>query len=184
MSAARRRVLVRLVKAGAVLILGGLLVVLLGSIWPTVTTQRVSIYVDAAALEPGDAIRTAIGNLPVLVVRRGDAELGSLDDSRVNDAASWQSSEPDGVDARHRGVDPRFLVVEALGTALQCELDLLPPSEDHFQGEPWAGGFADKCRGERYDWAGRVYRNQTAKRNLRVLPHTVDADDGLTVSQP
>ncbi|MEM6987831.1 MAG: hypothetical protein AAF499_14990, partial [Pseudomonadota bacterium] len=77
MASDRRLLLVRLVKACAALLCAGLVVVLLGSIWPTVTTQRVSIYVDAAALQPGESIRTAIGNLPVLVVRRGPEQLAS-----------------------------------------------------------------------------------------------------------
>lgn len=184
MSEVRRVLLVRLVKACSLIVLAGFVVVLLASIWPTATSQRVSIYVDASALGPGESIRTSIGNLPVLVVRRGAVELASLDDAFVNDSASWQSNEPDGVDARHRGLDPRFLVVEALGTALQCELVVLPASEDLFQGRPWAGGLADKCRGERYDWAGRAYRDQKARRNVRVLPHTVDGEGELTVSLP
>ncbi|MEM6985732.1 MAG: hypothetical protein AAF499_04255, partial [Pseudomonadota bacterium] len=139
---------------------------------------------DAAALQPGESIRTEIGNLPVLVVRRGPEQLASLDDQHVNDAGSWQSAEPLGVDSRHRSIDPRFLVIEALGTALQCELTVLPASNELFQGRPWQGGLADKCQGERYDWAGRAFRDQNAKRNVRVLPHTVDDDDGLTISLP
>lgn len=166
------------------MVFAGLIVVLLGSIWPTVTSQRVSIYVDASKLQPGEFISTSIGNLPVLVVRRGEMQLASLDDSLVNDPNSWQSNEPDGVDTTHRGLDARFLVVEALGTALQCELTVLAPSSEPFQGRPWLGGLADKCQGQRYDWAGRAYLGQTAQRNVRVLPHAISSEDGLTISLP
>ncbi len=184
MSHARRNILVRLVKLCSLLVVAGFLVVVFASIWPTATTQRVSMYVDTSDLEPGDHLFTQIGNLAVLVVRRSAAQLASLDDARVNDDSGWFSGDPDGIDPQHRGVEPHYLVVEAVGTALQCAVDVLPASDELFQGAPWPGGIADKCRGYRYDWAGRVYRDQPALRNLRVLPHAVNANDELTVSLP
>ncbi len=184
MSDARRQTLARLVKLCGITLVLGILVVLFASIWPTATTQRLSVYVDTSELAPGEHLSTTIGNLPVIVLRRNAAQLASLNDNWVNDSSGWFSGDPSEVDPRHRGVGVRYLIIEALGTALQCEVAVLPADDEPFQGRPWPGGFADLCRGYRYDWAGRVYLNQPALRNLRVLPHSVNAAGELTVSLP
>jgi len=60
-------------------------------------------------------------------------------------------------------------VVVALGTSIGC------PVHPVYENER-VTGFIDRCRGWRYDAAGRVYQGQEALRNLTVPPYWIDGD--------
>ncbi len=124
--------------------------------------------IDVSELAAGESRAFSVGRQPLIVVHRSQAQIESLSDEGLNDPGSWQNNEPAGVDAVHRGEQAAWLVLEALGTALNCAV-VVKPAGGAFQGRPWPGGFADRCRDQRYDWAGRVYSDQDAKRNLRVM---------------
>jgi len=135
-------------------------------------TQVKRYDIDVSQLRAGEHKAFSVGNQPIIVLRRNVEQLAALRDERLNDPGSWQSNDPAGLDKTHRGVVSEWLVVEALGTQLNCLVQVSPAGGD-FQGVPWAGGFADKCRDQRYDWAGRVFAGQGAKRNLRALHYHV-----------
>jgi len=137
-------------------------------------------HLDVSALAAGQSRLFSLGNQPLIVVHRNADQIASLSDQRVNDATSWQNNDPDGLDTLHRGAVKDWLVVEALGSQLNCPV-VVKPAGGTFQGLPWPGGFADKCRDQRYDWAGRVYSQQDAKRNLRVMHYTVVTGPSLAI---
>jgi len=66
-----------------------------------------------------------------------------------------------------------WFVSIGVGTDFSCPIVLLEPTAELFQGEVWSGGFADDCRGSRYDLAGRVYANQYADKNLIVPDYAI-----------
>lgn len=143
-------------------------------------TQVPRYDVDISALAPGQAMAFSVGNQPLIVLHRSAAQLAALDDTHLNDAGSWQNQDPSGLDARHRGVRAAWLVVEALGTELNCPVQVSTAGGE-FQGRPWPGGFADRCRDQRYDWAGRVFAGQGATRNLRALRYQLVSGARLSI---
>ena len=47
-------------------------------------------------------------------------------------------------------------------------------------GVAWPGGFVDSCDASRYDLAGRVFREQSAKKNI-VVPEWQLVDGNIVV---
>ncbi len=143
-------------------------------------TKVARYQLNVSDIEEGQSHTFSIGKQPIIVVHRDQAQLQSLSDIGLNDASSWQNNEPSGVDPVHRGTQAAWIVLEALGTELNCPVQALPAGGE-FQGRSWLGGFVDRCRGNRYDWAGRVYAEQGAKRNLRVMSYRLRSGPRLAI---
>jgi len=113
----------------------------------------------------------------VLVHRRSAAEIARLEGGALRrslrDPESADSEQPESMRGPFRSSTPEWFVAIGLGTDYGCPVSYLPPEPTPFAGAPWPGGFADDCRGSRYDLAGRVYARQYADRNLVVPPHTL-----------
>jgi len=137
--------------------------------------------IDVSGIAAGQHLALSVGKQPLIIVHRSAQQQASLSSEYLNDADSWQNNEPDGLLPSHRGATAEWLVVEALGTELNCPVEVKPAGGE-FQGRPWLGGFADKCRDQRYDWAGRVYAGQGALRNLRVFHYWVVTGPSLSIS--
>lgn len=107
---------------------------------------------------------------PVLVYRRSDNDINALTSAKqkLGDATELPTA------------NPRWFVAFANGTDLSCPIKLLEPGGD-FKGEPWLGGFVDTCRGSRYDFAGRVFANQNATRNLKLPPYVLKPDGNIVL---
>lgn len=144
-------------------------------------TKVESYQVDVSVISAGQHRAFSVGKQPLVIVHRSEEQLASLSNAHLNDAESWQNNDPQGIETTHRGAVAQWLIVEALGTELNCPVEV-KPAGGQFQGRPWLGGFADKCRGQRYDWAGRVYADQGAKRNLRVMHYYVVEGPSLAIS--
>ena len=129
------------------------------------------LEVDLAEIRPGEAQRLAWSGRRVIVLRRDAQMLGALaTEDRLYDPASRLDRRPQGLSERHRGRTAEWLVVYGESTDLGCDLDLVLPGSV----QDWEGGFEDRCRRGRYDFAGRVYRGQPAMRNLEIPPHRID----------
>jgi len=134
---------------------------------------RLALEVDLSAIAAGEAQRVRWNDRRVLVLHRDAAMLAALaEDEDLYDPASRFDRRPRGLSATHRGWVPQWLVVYAASTDLGCDLDVVPPGAE----ADWDGGFRDHCRGGRYDFAGRVYRDQSAMRNLEIPPHRIDGE--------
>lgn len=136
--------------------------------------------IDVSGLGKGEARAFSVGNQPLIVVHRSQSQIETLSEQGLNDASSWQNTDPAGVNADHRGNQAAWIVIEALGTALSCPV-VVKHAGGEFQGAAWLGGFADRCRDQRYDWAGRVYAGQDAKRNLRVMAYQLSKNNRLSI---
>jgi len=163
-----RQGLARSLKLMTLVMFGGFLYWCFSGLGADKQTQVKSYQLDVSDVGEGEFKHFTLGSQPLIAVHRSPAQIASLSDDTVNDPNSWQNNEPNGIDKTHRGVTADWIVVEALGTALNCPIKPLPAGGE-FQGRPWLGGFVDQCRGYRYDWAGRVFKKQAATRNLRVM---------------
>lgn len=135
---------------------------------------NVTLPVEISLLElgAGEELRVSWNGRRVLVLRRDAAMLDALaEGAELYDPGSRFDRRPPGVSASHRGMSPEWLVVYAESTDLGCDLELVSPA----MADPsWHGGFLDRCRQGRYDFAGRVYKGQAAMRNLEIPPHRID----------
>ncbi len=177
---ALRLVLARALKIMGWIMLLGFVYWCLSGLGSDKQTAVARYRIDIADLSEGQARHFSVGKQPLIVVHRSQTQIDSLSGAWLNDAGSWQNNEPAGLDPSHRGTQPEWIVVEALGTELNCPVEAKAAGGE-FQGRPWPGGFADKCRDQRYDWAGRVYAGQGAKRNLRALHYQRVGASGLAI---
>lgn len=132
------------------------------------------MHIDLADLPPGSLHRVEWRGRELMVLRRSPAmdAADAAHAQRLYDPASRWSVQPR--DARNPGrtLVPGYFIAYAQGTDLSCPLDLVSPDEAAAEG--WGGGFVDRCRGSRYDFAGRVHDGQPARRNLEVPAYRVD----------
>lgn len=134
---------------------------------------------DISDLADGHGRMLLWRGIPVLVVRRTEAQLAALQDSAAGeellDPLSGQSLQPGLAVNPHRSIEPAYLVVMASGTDQGCPIKLAG-GDSH---EP--AYLVDGCRGSRYDLAGRVFRNQFADRNLDVPLYRFEAPGKLVL---
>jgi ubiquinol-cytochrome c reductase iron-sulfur subunit len=130
--------------------------------------------VHLAELASGELRLVEWGGRDVLVLRRSPAmdEADAAHEERLYDPGSRLSVQPREARNPGRTLVPGFFIAYAQGTDLSCPLDLVRPEDAALAG--WGGGFTDRCRGSRYDFAGRVYEGQPARRNLEVPSYRVD----------
>ena len=135
-----------------------------------------SMRVDLTEMMPGEVDFHVWENRPVLIYRREDADIIALRtrDSRLLDASSFNSEQPDQFVNNFRSESPEWFVAIALGTGQGCTVELLAGSDEPFQGQVWHGGFKDSCGDDRYDFAGRVFDEQYATRNLTVPDYSIE----------
>jgi len=173
------------VAAKLMLVLGviGILYVVLSMVFSGDPNSRVmpTKVVDIRSLGVGEARIELWEGRPVLIYRRTPEQVRGLlaQDSRLLDAESNQSRQPTWAKNAHRSRQPDYFISIGVGTDFSCPIGLLPASTEPFMDQPWAGGFADECRGARYDFAGRVYSGQFADENLIVPDYRID--DGVLV---
>ncbi len=135
-----------------------------------------SMRVDIAGIEPGQIEFLSWEGRPVLVYRRTDADIVALrsGDPRIRDPDSNSSVQPEFAKNWMRSQSPDYFVSIALGTGQGCTVEMVPASDELFQGKPWQGGFMDSCGKDRFDFAGRVFEKQYAGKNLQVPQYGID----------
>jgi len=167
----RLRVTLKLMALAALLLF--LLVILRALFSPPGGDVRLPLEVDLRAIEPGEHQRLSWNGRRVLVLHRDAAMLDALPDAEeLYDPNSRFDRRPRGMTAPHRGWVPQWLVVYAESTDLGCDLDIVPPPAS----DGWVGGLRDRCRGGRYDFAGRVYKGQPGMRNLEIPSYRLEGD--------
>lgn len=165
----RLRVTLKLMGLTALVLF--LLVLLRGLFSPPGGDVRLPLEVDLQDIGPGEHERVVWNGRRVLILHRDAPMLEALPEGEaLYDPSSRFDRRPRGMTAGHRGWVPQWLVVYAESTDLGCDLDIVPPDAS----EDWEGGLRDRCRGGRYDFAGRVYRNQPAMRNLEIPPYRLE----------
>ncbi|MCG5535279.1 ubiquinol-cytochrome c reductase iron-sulfur subunit [Ectothiorhodospira mobilis] len=142
------------------------------------------LTVELADLSPGGIRKVAWDGRPVWILRRTPAmeAADARTADRLYDPASRLSRQPAAYRNAHRSAAPEWFVFIALGTDLNCPLEYVPPQGEG-EGDAWGGGFVDRCRGSRYDFAGRVLKDQPARRNLEVPPYRLVSGTRLVLGE-
>lgn len=133
---------------------------------------------SVAGIPPGESLLISWEGQPVLIYHRTEDQIVALNqpDPRLSDAQSAHSTQPHWAQSASRSRQAEWFVAIAAGTDFGCPVNVLTAISALFQQRPWQGGFVDDCRGSRYDFAGRVYTNQYADRNLTVPDYTLVGD--------
>lgn len=135
-----------------------------------------TLQVELDGIAPGAMKRLVWNERRILVLHRDSVLQQALgEDAELVDPGARWGQQPDGLDRPLRSLRPAWLVVIGESTDLGCELDLVHPDA----ADGWSGGFVDRCRGGRYDAAGRVYSGQNARRNLPIPDHRFAGPDVL-----
>lgn len=125
---------------------------------PAGEDSAIALRIDVAGLAAGAAKRLDWEERPIWVLHRSPEMLGEI-------ARLGAELKRPGVSGA--GFDSEYLVVLGFGTELGCPLEFVPWQEVPVDG--FRGGFRDQCKGSRYDFAGRVFRDASAPRNLDVF---------------
>lgn len=122
-----------------------------------------SQLVDLSQIRPGGFELVLWEGRPVMIYRRTNADIALLDlpNPDLLDADSKASRQPNWANNAYRSRQPEWFVAIGVGLDFSCPIKLANT------------GFADECRGSKYDFAGRVYRQQYADENLIVPVYTI-----------
>lgn len=117
------------------------------------------------------------GNL--LLLQRSPTELKQLSqhDQRLLDPDSLHARQPATLSSPGRSLRPELFLAFDRGTDLGCPLQWVAAgAAGNTPIQPWPGGFRDSCGGSWYDAAGRVFRGQSASRNLDIPDYRFEGD--------
>lgn len=168
----RRRILINTTAAmGAVGVIG-ICTPLVRSCSPSEKAKAASapITQDISTLEAGKMMVVEWQSKPIYIIRRTDEMLKSLalNNTKLRDAASNESNQPDYAKNAHRSRDPNLLVMVGVCTHLGCAPGFRPETTAAGLGADWTGGFLCPCHGSRYDLAGRVFDGSPAPLNMEI----------------
>lgn len=167
----RLRVALKLMALAALLLF--VLVILSALFSPPGGDVRLPLEVDLRGIEPGEHQRLTWNGRRILILHRDASMLAALPDAdALYDPNSRFDRRPRGMTEPHRGWVAEWLVVYAESTDLGCDLDIVEAAA----ADGWEGGLRDRCRGGRYDFAGRVYKGQPAMRNLEIPPYRLEGN--------
>ena len=142
------------------------------------------ISIDLSAFQPGEIRSFIWRGMTVLVLRRDESQLASLHitSDHIIDDSEPSDSQPEYVDASHRGRNPEFLVLLGNCTHLGCIPGQNLERGRSLVGNWWPGGFVCPCHGSMFDYAGRLVRGP-APTNLRVPPHWFESPTSLIIGE-
>ena len=164
--------------------IGAAAIPFLSSLKPSARAQALGapVEVPIGSLDPGEMIRVMWRGRVVFVVRRDEAMLKRLPESRdlLRDPDS-ETVEQQPVYAVNewRSVKPEYLVVVGACTHLGCAP--LPEFEVGPDSQVPNGGFFCPCHGSKFDLAGRVYKGVPAPTNLVIPPYRFARDDLIII---
>ena len=143
------------------------------------------IRVNISKLQPGEILGPipAWRGQPVFVIRRTQEALDLLDSevSKLADANSEDSEQPDYASNVHRSRDPEIGVYLGLCTHLGCSPKFYGKVQPEAFESNWKGGFFCPCHGSKFDLAGRVEKNLPAPTNLIVPPYFYESETTLVI---
>lgn len=138
---------------------------------------------DISQLQPGQVINIEWRGKPIIVYRRSESELETLDalEDKLRDPDSKVDQQPAYVDPQYRSIAPDVGVLVAICTHLGCSPKYRP--EVGSVSDDWQGGFYCPCHGSKFDLAGRVYKGVPAPTNLEVPPHRFPSEGVIVVGE-
>ena len=146
------------------------------------------VEIDLARIPPGQVGRQLYRGETILVLHRTPEMIERL---AVTDTlapavdpanAGAPDADPAYVDARHRAIDPEYLVLRGVCTHLGCVPVQRGEDGKKIVGAWWPGGFICPCHQSAFDYAGRVVRGP-APRNLPIPPHRYAGAGRLVIGE-
>lgn len=165
----------------------------ISSLLPSAQTlaEGAPVEVDVSKLKKGQIMTIIWQKKPVWVLHRTEDQLATLPkmDNQLKDPKSKQDQQPKLMKEetawekhpRARSIQPRYLVVVALCTHLQCIPDYRPKPGSLYPS--WLGGFHCPCHGSHYDLAARVIKGSPAPMNLPVPPYFYKSDTLIRIGE-
>jgi ubiquinol-cytochrome c reductase iron-sulfur subunit len=148
------------------------------------------IEIDLTRIPPGRVALELYRGSTIMVLRRTRQMIESLavTDAHVPEvgpaaAAEVPDRDPLYVDARHRAIDPEYLVLKGVCTHLGCVPQQRAEEGKRIVGDWWPGGFICPCHQSAFDYAGRVVGGP-APRNLPIPPHRYASPTRLVIGEP
>lgn len=141
------------------------------------------VEVDLNQVGPGKLITVEWRGRPVWVMHRTAQVLDLLGkhDDQLADPQSRDPQQPDYAKNATRSIKPQYLIVIGICTHLGCIPVFRPEAAPADLGADWPGGFYCPCHGSKFDFAGRVFKNVPAPRNLEVPPHIYLSDTRMLI---
>ncbi len=131
--------------------------------------------IDISKLAPGQMISDVWRGRPIWILRRTPQILDGLAANAkflVDPDSNVETQQPVYAKNLYRSINPEVLVLVGLCTHLGCvPLRAFTVGKDSGLGDDWPGGFYCPCHGSKFDFAGRVFKNVPAPRNLVVPPY-------------
>lgn len=159
----RRQLLSRLVTGFSVVAAAGFIFPFLRSLVPSLRNEMTQ-DIDVGRLSSGDMMRVNWLGRPVLLIRRSEALVQTLEQQSdlLIDPASAESVQPEFATSALRSRQSDLFVAFANCTHLGCEV---ARADD--------GGFLCPCHQSEFDAAGRVRKGSAARFNLEVPEYRV-----------
>jgi ubiquinol-cytochrome c reductase iron-sulfur subunit len=140
------------------------------------------VGVDLGPLRPAQRVVVRWHGYPIFVVRRTDAMLTAMQESKfvvqLVDPVSEKRQQPPYAKNWHRSIDPAYAVLVGVCTRCAC----VP---DYFEADSplvMAGGYICPCCASHYDPAGRAYSGVAAY-NLPVPPHALEKNARMLIGK-
>jgi ubiquinol-cytochrome c reductase iron-sulfur subunit len=140
------------------------------------------IEVDLSKLEPGQVGAYTYRGQTMLVLRRTPAMLAELE-SMAEHRRDATTRDPPYVDAKHRAINPEYLVVSGVCPHLGCVPRQVGALGKQAAGAWWTEGFLCPCHVSGFDYTGRVVKGP-APRNLAIPPHRYVDAKRLIIGEP
>lgn len=134
---------------------------------PVDDQEREAIRISIADLGEGEHKLVPWKGRRLLVLHRSSSMIQQLEEQNYSlyDENSRMSFQPEYVENRWRSIDPVWWVGLTQSPDTGCEVVLTD------------SGFEDPCRGSKYDWSGRVLKDQLSKRNLEVPGQRIEGEN-------
>jgi ubiquinol-cytochrome c reductase iron-sulfur subunit len=145
------------------------------------------IDIDLKAVGEGQQIIVLWRGKPMLIVKRTDAAIKSLQDAsmvqRLSDPNSEVDQQPPYAKNWHRSAKPEWAVLVGVCTHLGCLPGYFPTPSATVPVPDWPSGYFCPCHGSKYDLAGRVWSGVPAPYNLPVPPYNFLSDTMIRIGE-
>ncbi len=134
-----------------------------------VNTKAVVSVFDVSEMKAGEVDIIEWFSKPLIIAHRtqaAESQLQAAGENEIYDPDSKKSSQPEFAANALRSSTPGWFVSLGLGSGSGCALQYQSPAGANAR--QWSGGFVDPCDGSRYDLAGRVLVDQSARKNTTI----------------
>lgn len=141
------------------------------------------VKVQLQAIQPGELETVEWRGKPVFLLRRSQHMIDSLARQKelLADPSSKRPNEPEYARNTLRSAKSEFRILVGVCTHLGCIPSFRPTPSSPDLGASWPGGIYGPCRGSKFDFARRVFKNVPTPTNLDVPSYQFTSDSGVLI---